>query len=68
LLAYLLLIERAGFIVASATLFVMAAFAMGSRRLARDIAIGVILGAVLYLVFNRGLGLSLPAGILEGIV
>ena len=68
LLAYLLLIERAGFIIASATLFVMAAFAMGSRRLARDIAIGVILGAVLYLVFNRGLGLSLPAGILEGIV
>ncbi len=33
LLAYLLLIERAGFIIASATLFVMAAFAMGSRRL-----------------------------------
>jgi putative tricarboxylic transport membrane protein len=68
LLAYLLLIERAGFIIASATLFVMAAFAMGSRRLARDIAIGVILAAVLYLVFNRGLGLSLPAGILKGIV
>src|SRR5215207_1700367 len=35
LLVYLLLIERAGFIIASATLFVMAAFAMGSRRLAR---------------------------------
>jgi putative tricarboxylic transport membrane protein len=68
LLAYLLLIERAGFIIASATLFVMAAFAMGSRRPARDIAIGVILATVLYLVFNRGLGLSLPAGILEGIV
>ena len=68
LLAYLLLIERAGFIIASATLFVMAAFAMGSRRLARDIAIGVILATVLYLVFNRGLGLSLPAGILEGII
>jgi len=68
LLAYLLLIERAGFIIASAALFVMAAFAMGSRRLARDIAIGVILATVLYLVFNRGLGLSLPAGILKGIV
>jgi putative tricarboxylic transport membrane protein len=65
---YLLLIERAGFIIASATLFVMAAFAMGNRRLARDIAIGVILATVLYLVFNRGLGLSLPAGILDGIV
>src|SRR5215207_4620487 len=68
LLAYLVLIERAGFIIASATLFVMAAFAMGSRRLARDIAIGVILATVLYLVFNRGLGLSLPTGILKRIV
>src|ERR687897_1672615 len=68
LLAYLLLIERAGFIIASATLFVTAAFAMGSRRLARDIAIGIVLATVLYLVFNRGLGLSLPAGILEGII
>ncbi len=68
LLAYLLLIEPAGFITASATLFVVAAFAMGSRRLARDIAIGIIMGAVLYVVFSRGLGLSLPAGILEGIV
>jgi putative tricarboxylic transport membrane protein len=68
LLAYLLLIERAGFIIASATLFVAAAFAMGSRRLARDLAIGVILATVLYLVFSRGLGLSLPAGILKGII
>jgi putative tricarboxylic transport membrane protein len=68
LLVYLLLIERAGFIIASATLFVMAAFAMGSRRLARDIAIGIVMSTVLYVVFSRGLGLSLPAGILEGIV
>ena len=68
LLAYLLLIERAGFIIASATLFVIAAFAMGSRRLARDIVIGVVMATILYLVFSRGLGLSLPAGILKGII
>src|SRR5215203_2659476 len=68
LLAYLLLIERAGFIIASAALFVMAAFAMGSRRLVRDIAIGIVMSTVLYVVFSRGLGLSLPAGILEGIL
>jgi putative tricarboxylic transport membrane protein len=68
LLAYLLLIERAGFIIASATLFVLAAFAMGSRRLARDIAIGIVVATILYLGFSRGLGLSLPAGILKGIV
>src|SRR5829696_8907990 len=68
LLAYLVLIERAGFIIASAILFVMAAFAMGSRRPARDIATGIVMSTALYLVFSRGLGLSLPPGILMGIV
>src|SRR5215218_5312396 len=68
LLAYLFLIERAGFIIASAALFVMAAFAMGSRRLARDIATGIVMAAILYLVFSRGLGLSLPAGVVKGII
>jgi putative tricarboxylic transport membrane protein len=68
LLAYLFLIEPAGFIIASAALFVGAAFAMGSRRLARDVVIGIVMATILYVVFNRGLGLSLPAGILEGIV
>ena len=68
LIAYLFLIAPAGFIIASATLFTAAAFAMGSRRLARDVAIGILLSVVLYVVFNRGLGLSLPAGVLEGIV
>ena len=68
LIAYLFLIEPAGFIIASAVLFAWAAIAMGSRRYARDIVIGILLAAALYLIFNRGLGLSLPAGILEGIV
>ena len=68
LIAYLFLIEPAGFIIASAVLFTWAAIAMGSRRYARDVVIGILLAAALYLLFNRGLGLSLPAGILEGIV
>ena len=68
LIAYLFLIEPAGFIIASAVLFAWAAIAMGSRRYARDIVIGILLATALYLLFNRGLGLSLPAGILEGIV
>jgi putative tricarboxylic transport membrane protein len=68
LIAYLLLIERAGFVIASAVLFAGAAFAMGSRRFARDIVIGVLLAVVLYLGFTRGLGLRLPAGLLAGVV
>ncbi|MGH2614818.1 MAG: tripartite tricarboxylate transporter TctB family protein, partial [Thermomicrobiales bacterium] len=68
LIAYLLLIEPAGFVIASAVLFVWAAYAMGSRRPVRDIIIGILLATALYLLFNRGLGLNLPAGVLEGIV
>ena len=68
LIAYLLLIEPAGFVIASAVLFVGAAYAMGSRRYVRDIALGVLLAVALYLLFDRGLGLDLPAGVLEGVV
>jgi putative tricarboxylic transport membrane protein len=68
LAAYLVLIQPAGFIIASTVLFAGAAFAMGSRRTVRDVAIGVILATVLYIGFSRGLGLRLPPGILEGIV
>jgi putative tricarboxylic transport membrane protein len=68
LVAYLVLIEPAGFIVASAVLFAGAAFAMGSRHYARDIVIGIVLATVLYLGFSRGLGLRLPPGILQGII
>jgi putative tricarboxylic transport membrane protein len=67
LLAYLVLLEPAGFIIASAVLFVVAAFAMGSRRYARDIASGLLFAAIIYVGFTRGLGLDLPAGILAGI-
>lgn len=68
LLAYLVLIEPAGFVIASAVLFVGAAVAMGSRRYARDIVAGIALAAVLYVGFTRGLGLDLPAGVLQGIL
>ncbi len=65
LLVYLALLERAGFIIASASLFFGAAFGMGSRKILRDIAIGVLLSAAIYVLFTDGLGLRLPAGWLE---
>ena len=68
LLLYLVLIEPAGFVLASAVLFTGAAFAMGSRRPVRDIAVGLILAAALYAGFTRGLGLDLPAGLLAGVL
>lgn len=68
LIVYLILIEPGGFIVASALLFTGAAFAMGSRRLLRDLAFGVLLATGLFVGFSRGLGLDLPAGVLGGLL
>ena len=63
LVAYLFLIERAGFIIASSVLFFGAAFGMGSRRVPRDIVVAVVLSTAIYLIFTRGLDLRLPAGV-----
>ncbi len=63
LLAYLVLIERAGFIVASSVLFFVAAMGMGSRRFARDAVVAVMLSIAVYLLFTRGLSLRLPDGV-----
>ncbi|MGD9711531.1 MAG: tripartite tricarboxylate transporter TctB family protein [Thermomicrobiales bacterium] len=64
LVAYLLLIERAGFVVASSVLFFGAAFAMGSRRYLRDALAGVLLSMFTFVLFTEGLSLRLPEGIL----
>jgi putative tricarboxylic transport membrane protein len=57
-----LLIERAGFPLTAAVLFTVTARAFGSRRLLRDAAIGLVLAALTWLVFARGLGVTLPGG------
>ena len=64
LFAYWLLIERAGFVLASTVLFFGAAFGMGSRRIVRDLVIGFILALAAYILFTEGLSLRLPEGVL----
>ena len=68
LLVYYLLIERAGFIIASALLFVIAAYGMGSRKIMRDLVIGVLLSIGAYVLFTEGLSIRLPQGWLEGVL
>ena len=65
-LAQILLIERIGFILSSACLFVAVAWGFGSRRTVRDGAIALVLSAAVYLVFTRLLNLRLPAGPFTG--
>jgi putative tricarboxylic transport membrane protein len=68
LLLHMALIRQAGFVIASAVLFVAVAHAFGSRRVALNAALGLVLGAATYVAFTRGLGLVLPAGVLAGLL
>ena len=56
------LMQPAGFVLASTALFVCVTRAFGSRRLALDAALGLLFTGAIYVVFTRGLGLSLPSG------
>jgi putative tricarboxylic transport membrane protein len=68
LILQMLLIERAGFVIASAVLFACVAYGFGSRRYLRDGIIAIVLAIVVYIGFTRGLSLPLPAGVLKGIL
>lgn len=54
-----------GFIIATAILFAMTSAAFGRRAFLTDLAIGFALGVGVYLLFDKLLTLSLPAGPLE---
>ena len=68
MLLCLALFERGGFVIASSALFWVAARGFGSRRPLRDAVIAVALAVVVFLAFTRGLGLSLPLGVLGGLL
>jgi putative tricarboxylic transport membrane protein len=68
LVAQMLLMKPAGFVIASTVLVVVVARSFGSRRLVRDAAIGLVLCAAVYVAFTRGLGLALPAGALGALL
>ena len=54
-----------GFITATAILFATTATAFGRRAFFTDLAIGIVLGVVIFLMFDKLLTLSLPAGPIE---
>ena len=66
--AHALLIEPVGWPIAVAVLFAVVSLALGSRRPALTVAVGLALGVVAWLVFVLGLGVSLPGGPLEWVV
>jgi putative tricarboxylic transport membrane protein len=68
ILAYGLLVEHLGFIFAATILFVLVARGFHSRRYLLNTVSGLVLAVAIYAIFNYGLGLTLPPGILKGIV
>ncbi len=64
----LALIDFLGWAITGALLFVGATRALGSRNLIRDIAVGVALSVGSWYGFYVGLGVPIPAGILDGVL
>jgi putative tricarboxylic transport membrane protein len=64
---YPLLIERAGFVLASAVAFFGVSFAFGAKNVAKNLMISLIFSLIVYFSFTRGLNVNLPSGILGGI-
>jgi putative tricarboxylic transport membrane protein len=62
LFAHMALIGWAGFVVAGSVLFAGVARGFGSRRPARDLAVGLVLCVGIFLFFVKLLNVNLPAG------
>ena len=66
LFAYLLLIERAGFIIAASITFFGITVAFGNKKHLRAAVFGTLFITVIYYSFTHFLNVQLPAGIVKG--
>ncbi|MGW5187795.1 tripartite tricarboxylate transporter TctB family protein [Kribbella sp. NPDC004138] len=64
----LVLIEPLGWVISGTVLFWGSAFALGSRHHIRNLVIAVALALITFYAFAIGLGVNLPAGVLQGIL
>lgn len=63
---HVLLVDRLGWALAGALLFAGVAWALGARWW-KGLLIGLLLGFTVQIAFVDGLGVSLPAGLFEGV-
>jgi len=66
--ANIALIDRAGWVISGTVLFWGSVYALGSRHYVRDGIIAVVLSLTTFYAFYVGLGIALPAGILQGVL
>ena len=64
----ILLIDTLGWVISGGLLFYGSALALGSRHFIRDVFIAAALSLATFYGFAIGLGVNLPAGILQGIL
>ncbi|VXC32412.1 TctB citrate transporter [Arthrobacter sp. 9AX] len=64
----ILLIDWAGWVISGTVLFWGCVLALGSRHYIRDGLISVAMSLLTFYGFYLGLGIALPAGLLEGIL
>jgi putative tricarboxylic transport membrane protein len=62
------LIDRLGWVISGTILFWGSAYALGNRHYFRNLLIAVALSLVTFYTFAIGLGVNLPAGVLQGIL
>ncbi|NJP31438.1 tripartite tricarboxylate transporter TctB family protein [Micromonospora sp. HSS6-12] len=62
------LIDRLGWVISGSLLFWGCAFALGNRHHVRNLLIAVALSLITFYTFAIGLGVNLPAGVLQGIL
>jgi putative tricarboxylic transport membrane protein len=67
-IANILLIDWAGWVISGTVLFWGSVWALGGRNYLRDGLISVALSLLTFYGFYLGLGINLPAGLLEGIL
>lgn len=67
-IANILLIDWAGWVISGTVLFWGSVWALGSRHYVRDGIISLALALLTFYGFYLGLGIALPAGLLEGIL
>lgn len=66
--ATILLVNPLGWTITGGLFFAGAATVLGSKHYIRNILIGAALGIISFYAFYSGLGIPLPAGILDGIL
>jgi putative tricarboxylic transport membrane protein len=66
--ANILLIDVLGWVISGALLFWGSSWALGSRHPVRDAVISLALSLATFYGFYLGLGIALPAGVLEGVL